>query len=86
MEFKKLTPNLVVRDVEANLTFYRSVLGFKLGFTVPDEPPYVFGSVTSGGVEIFLQRPESRARRVPCTRLEADRRQSHPLHRSRGHR
>jgi uncharacterized glyoxalase superfamily protein PhnB len=54
MEFKKLTPNLVVRDVEANLNFYRTVLGFQLGFTVPDQPPYVFGSVTSGGVEIFF--------------------------------
>ena len=54
MEFKKLTPNLVVRDVEASLNFYRSALGFQLGFTVPDQPPYVFGSVTSGGVEIFF--------------------------------
>jgi len=54
MEFKKLTPNLVVRDVEASLNFYRTALGFQLGFTVPDQPPYVFGSVTSGGVEIFF--------------------------------
>ncbi|MGA2414357.1 MAG: VOC family protein [Candidatus Sulfotelmatobacter sp.] len=54
MEFKKLTPNLVVRDVEASLNFYRTILGFQLGFTVPDQPPYVFGSVTSGGVEIFF--------------------------------
>jgi uncharacterized glyoxalase superfamily protein PhnB len=54
MNFKKLTPNLVVKNVEANLNFYRSVLGFKPGFTVPDKPPYVFGSVTSGGVEIFF--------------------------------
>jgi uncharacterized glyoxalase superfamily protein PhnB len=54
MKLKKLTPNLVVRNVEASLTFYRSVLGFELGFTVPDAPPYVFGSVTSGAVEIFF--------------------------------
>ncbi len=54
MKLKKLTPNLVVRNVEASLTFYRTVLGFELGFTVPDAPPYVFGSVTSGGVEIFF--------------------------------
>jgi uncharacterized glyoxalase superfamily protein PhnB len=54
MKLKKLTPNLVVRNVEASLTFYRTVLGFELGFTVPDAPPYVFGSVTSDGVEIFF--------------------------------
>ena len=54
MKLKKLTPDLVVRNVEASLTFYRTVLGFELGFTVPDAPPYVFGSVTSGGVEIFF--------------------------------
>ncbi len=58
MKFKKLTPNLVVTNVEASLNFYRTVLGFEPGFTVPDAPPYVFGSVVSGGeapgVEIFF--------------------------------
>lgn len=54
MKFTKLTPNLVVRNVEASLNFYRTVLGFKTGITVPDAPPYVFGSVTSDGVEIFF--------------------------------
>jgi uncharacterized glyoxalase superfamily protein PhnB len=54
MKFRKLTPNLVVRNVEASLNFYRTVLGFRTGFTVPDAPPYVFGSVTSDGVEIFF--------------------------------
>jgi uncharacterized glyoxalase superfamily protein PhnB len=55
MKYTKLTPNLVVRDVEAALHFYQSVLGFQPGMTVPDAPPYVFGSVTNGsGVEIFF--------------------------------
>jgi uncharacterized glyoxalase superfamily protein PhnB len=55
MKYTKLTPNLVVRDVQAALHFYRSVLGFQPGMTVPDAPPYVFGSVTNGaGVEIFF--------------------------------
>jgi uncharacterized glyoxalase superfamily protein PhnB len=59
MKLKKLTPNLVVRDVEASLNFYRTVLGFQQGITVPDKPPYVFGSVVSGegtpeAVEIFF--------------------------------
>ncbi len=54
MKFQKLTPNLVVRDVARSMEFYRSVLGFKTAITVPDQAPYVFGSVTSGGVEIFF--------------------------------
>lgn len=55
MKYTKLTPNLVVRDVQAAVKFYQSVLGFQLGISVPDGPPYVFASVTNGaGVEIFF--------------------------------
>ena len=54
MKFQKVTPNLVVRDVTASMEFYRSVLGFQPAITVPDQPPYIFGSVTSGSVEIFF--------------------------------
>ena len=66
MKFKKLTPNLVVRNVEASLTFYRNVLGFQPGFTVPDAPPYVFGSVTSDGVEIFFNDQKAVAEDYPA--------------------
>ena len=54
MTFKKLTPNLVVRDVAASMDFYRTVLGFETEFTVPEQPPYVFGAVHNGPVEIFF--------------------------------
>ena len=54
MKFLKLTPNLVVRDVAASMQFYRSVLAFQPAITVPEQAPYIFGSVTSGGVEIFF--------------------------------
>ncbi|MGA9040947.1 MAG: VOC family protein [Terriglobales bacterium] len=54
MKFQKLTPNLVVKDVAAAIEFYRSVLGFQPVITVPDNPPYVFASVTNGSVEIFF--------------------------------
>ncbi len=54
MKFQKLTPNLVVRDVAASMEFYRSVLGFQPAMKVPEQPPYVFGSVTAGNVEIFF--------------------------------
>jgi uncharacterized glyoxalase superfamily protein PhnB len=54
MKFQKLTPNLVVRDVAASMNFYRTVLGFETAFTVPDQAPYVFASITKGSVEIFF--------------------------------
>jgi catechol 2,3-dioxygenase-like lactoylglutathione lyase family enzyme len=54
---KKLTPNLVVADVSRSIAFYRDVLGFSLEQTVPDIAPFVFASVTSGTVEIFLNAP-----------------------------
>jgi|ERR1700677_1165707 uncharacterized glyoxalase superfamily protein PhnB len=66
MELKKLTPNLVVRNVEASLNFYRTVLGLQPGFTVPDAPPYVFGSVTSNGVEIFFNDQKAVAEDYPA--------------------
>ena len=54
MQIKKLTPNLVVRSVEASLKFYREVLGLETGMTVPEQAPYVFASVANGTVEIFF--------------------------------
>ena len=54
MKFTKLTPNLVVRDVQAAVHFYQTVLGFQLAIKVPDAAPYVFASVVSGNVEIFF--------------------------------
>ena len=65
MKFQKLTPNLVVRDVAASMEFYRSVLGFQPAMKVPDQPPYVFGSVTSGGVEIFFNDQKAVAEDYP---------------------
>ena len=53
-QFTKLTPNLIVSSVERSLSFYVDVLGFARGMTVPDQPPFVFASVTSGPVEIFF--------------------------------
>lgn len=66
MKFQKLTPNLVVRDVAASMEFYRSVLGFQPAITVPEQPPYVFGSVTSGNVEIFFNDQKAVAAEYPA--------------------
>jgi uncharacterized glyoxalase superfamily protein PhnB len=65
-ELKKLTPNLVVSNVERSIAFYRDVLGFTLTATVPDASPYVFAIVQSGGVEIFLNAPEPAIAEYPA--------------------
>jgi catechol 2,3-dioxygenase-like lactoylglutathione lyase family enzyme len=58
-EITKLTPNLVVSNVEQSIAFYRDVLGFSVTQTVPDQPPFVFAAVQAGPVEIFLNAPEA---------------------------
>ena len=54
MQIKKLTPNLIVHNVEASLKFYREVLGLETAMTVPEQSPYVFAGVSNGTVEIFF--------------------------------
>jgi len=65
MKFNKLTPNLVVRDVAASMDFYKSVLGFQSAITVPEQAPYVFGSVSNGAVEIFFNDQKAVAEDYP---------------------
>jgi lactoylglutathione lyase len=65
-ELKKLTPNLVVSNVERSMAFYRDVLGFQVTATVPDASPFVFASVQSGPVEIFLNAPEPAIAEYPA--------------------
>jgi catechol 2,3-dioxygenase-like lactoylglutathione lyase family enzyme len=65
-ELTKLTPNLIVSDVGRSLAFYRDVLGFTVGATVPDASPYVFASVQSGPVEVFLNAPEPAIAEYPA--------------------
>ena len=65
-EIKKLTPNLIVSSVEQSLAFYCDVLGFTRTATVPDQSPYVFASVQSGPVEIFLNAPGPAVEEYPA--------------------
>src|SRR5206468_3536195 len=64
--FKKLTPNLIVASVERSLAFYADTIGFARGMTVPDEPPFVFGSVTAGSVEIFFNDAAAAIKEYPA--------------------
>ena len=65
MQIKKLTPNLIVRNVEASLKFYREILGLETAMTVPEQSPYVFAAASNGTVEIFFNDQKSVAAEYP---------------------
>jgi catechol 2,3-dioxygenase-like lactoylglutathione lyase family enzyme len=52
--FVSITPNLLVRDVRKSTEFYRDVLGFTMGETVPDKEPFVFVWMKRDDVSVFL--------------------------------
>ena len=64
--FKKLTPNLLVANVERSLAFYVGTLGFERGITVPNESPLVFAAVTSGPVELFFNDRATAVKEYPA--------------------
>jgi uncharacterized glyoxalase superfamily protein PhnB len=64
-QITKLTPNLIVSNVEQSAAFYRDVLGFTMQMTVPDAPPYAFAMMTSGPVEVFLNSAEAAYEEYP---------------------
>jgi lactoylglutathione lyase len=65
-QFKKLTPNLLVANVERSLAFYVGTLGFERGMTVPDASPFVFAAVTSGAVEMFFNDRATAIKEYPA--------------------
>src|SRR5215210_2620014 len=54
VKFTSITPNLLVRDVAKSLEFYRDVLGFTMGETVPDKAPFVFVWLKRDDVSVFI--------------------------------
>jgi catechol 2,3-dioxygenase-like lactoylglutathione lyase family enzyme len=65
VKFESVTPNLLVRDVAKSLTFYRDVLGFTLGETVPDKEPFVFVWMKKDDVSVFLNDIKAAAHDYP---------------------
>src|SRR5262245_28005192 len=63
--FSSVTPNLLVRNIEASTTFYRDVLGFTVKQTVPDAAPFVFVWLERDGVPVFLNDPAAVEKDVP---------------------
>ena len=65
-QFNTITPNLIVSDVARSVAFYRDVLGFAVEATVPEAAPFVFASVQSGHVRVFLNAAEAAYEEYPA--------------------
>ena len=63
--FVSVTPNLLVRDIDASTAFYRDVLGFQVKQTVPDAAPFVFVWLERDGIPVFLNDPKAAEKDVP---------------------
>jgi catechol 2,3-dioxygenase-like lactoylglutathione lyase family enzyme len=63
--FQSITPNLLVRDVKKSTEFYRDVLGFTMGETVPDKEPFVFVWMKRDEVSVFLNDINAAAHDYP---------------------
>lgn len=63
--FQSVTPNLLVRDVKKSTAFYRDVLGFTMGETVPDQEPFVFVWMKRDDVSVFLNDINAAAEDYP---------------------
>lgn len=74
--FRKLNPNLMVKDVKKTVEFYKEYLGFELVMAVPETQDkvltdisetqnVVYAQVKNGSVEIMFQLDESLKEDVP---------------------
>ena len=59
MNAKSLAPNLMVKDVNKTVDFYKNILGFTVVATVPDEGEWVFAIVQSGSAILMFQEEKS---------------------------
>jgi lactoylglutathione lyase len=64
--FHKLTPNMMVEDVNATVDFYRDVLGFDLVMTVPDSGRFDWALVRRDGIEMMFQTRASLSGDLPA--------------------
>ena len=63
---KKMTPNLMVEDVNRTIAFYTGVLGFESLTTVPEQGQFDWGMMKSEGVEIMFQARSSLGEDIPA--------------------
>lgn len=59
VNFTKLTPNLMVADVNETIKFYHDNFGFDAVVTIPDTGKFNFAILSNGDVELMIQKRES---------------------------
>lgn len=62
---KKLTQNLMVKDVNRTIDFYEQVLGFELDQAVPETGQFEWASMIYGDVEMMFQSESSLTQDIP---------------------
>jgi uncharacterized glyoxalase superfamily protein PhnB len=65
MPLRKLTPNLLVENVNETVRWYKEVLGFETVMTAPDVGKFVWALARRGGVEIMFQLRASLVEEYP---------------------
>lgn len=65
---KKVTPNLMVKNVTNSVEFYRDTLGFQLVMGVPEAGPFDWALMKNGTAEIMLQSRDSLAKEIASFR------------------
>ena len=65
MQLKKLTPNIMVEDVNGTVEWYRTVLGFEVAATVPEEGTFNWAMLTHGEVAVMFQSRASITEEYP---------------------
>ncbi len=64
--WKKMTPNLMVENVNRTIGFYTDVLGFELLTTVPEEGHFDWAMMRKDGVELMFQARSSLGGELPA--------------------
>ena len=66
MSLKKLTPNIMVEDVNNTIEFYQKLLGFEVLVTVPEEGQFAWAMLKRDMVEIMFQSRTSLGEEIPA--------------------
>jgi lactoylglutathione lyase len=63
---KKLTPNIMVEDVNLTIDFYQKFLGFELLVSVPEEGQFAWAMLKRDAVEMMFQSRTSLGEEIPA--------------------
>ena len=68
VEFIRLMPVLMVKNVMETTGFYKDILGFSVMSAVLDKEPYLFAMMNAGTVYVLLQEAKSIQEEYPLLR------------------